>query len=101
MKLIYTHPNPLILTNARNLLDSANIPTTVKNEYASGAVGELSAIDTWPELWLCIDEDYSRAMHVLQPILNDEQQPAWTCDRCSEKNETSFETCWHCQAPQV
>ena len=25
-------------------------------------------------------------------------QEAWLCQRCSEENEASFDTCWNCQA---
>lgn len=97
MKLVYTHPNPLIVNNARNLLDAANLQTQLKNEHASGAVGELSAIDTWPELWINEDNDYSQAMHILQPLMSQEQQPQWLCQQCGEHNEESFEVCWQCQ----
>lgn len=97
MKLIYTNPNPLILANTRNLLEHAGIVTETRNEYASSAVGELSAIDTWPELWLTDESDYNRAMHILQPLMSEETQPSWICGHCTEENESSFDYCWKCQ----
>jgi hypothetical protein len=28
----------------------------------------------------------------------DSQQSPWLCQRCGEENESSFDTCWNCQA---
>ncbi|MCP4389343.1 MAG: DUF2007 domain-containing protein, partial [Gammaproteobacteria bacterium] len=52
MKRVFSHENRMILFNMKNLLQAAGIETIVVNEFAAGGVGELSTLDTWPELWL-------------------------------------------------
>jgi hypothetical protein len=46
MKLIYTHENRLLVSNAQNMVEQANINTTLKNEYAAGAMGDIAPIDS-------------------------------------------------------
>ena len=36
----------------KQLLDEQGIPCFVKNEFAIGAMGELSPIDVLPEIWI-------------------------------------------------
>ena len=55
MKLVYTNENRMIVGNAKNILEGHGIETILKNEYAQGAVGEISAFDAWPELWVLND----------------------------------------------
>ena len=61
MKLVYTHPSHIIVSQARSALEMAGIKCSMRNEYASGALGELAPIDTWPELWVMRDRDYEMA----------------------------------------
>ncbi len=91
MKLVYTAENSLLVGNAQNLLEQAGIAVILKNEQLSSGVGELSAIDTWPELWLENEADYSRALEVISPLMSSEPLPSWSCMQCGEDNEASFE----------
>ena len=55
MKLVYTNENPFLVSNAKNLIEAEGIGTFLKNEFAQGAVGETSAFDAWPEVWIFSD----------------------------------------------
>ena len=70
---IYTHENRLILFNIRNLLQAEGIETTVRNEFSSSAVGDLSPFETWPELWLLRDEDLPRAQRILARVTGEKE----------------------------
>ena len=97
MKLVYTNQMSLIVGNARNILQDAGIEVTLRNEYAGGVVGEVSAFDAWPELWVVRDRDYDRACQLLDNALSSPNAPDWLCQVCHEHNNASFETCWKCQ----
>lgn len=103
MKLIYTHDNSIVVGNANALLQQEGIRTQLRNEFASGAVGELSAIDSWPEIWVSdLDEERARIIveRLFSQSMNGRELREWQCLHCSEKNEPTFEICWHCQTPQ-
>ena len=93
MKKIYTNPTLFMVTHIQNLLTAAHIPSEIRNEYAAGAVGELSFLDAWPELW--IDEaDTELARGVIEHSLSPSDQE-WLC-RCGEYNGEAFFSCWRC-----
>ena len=96
VKLVYTHENSLIVGNARGLLEAQGIEVVTRNEYSQGGVGELSAFDTWPEVWVVRDRDYDRAVAVLEASLSTEGDREWQCPRCGDRNDVSFEICWRC-----
>jgi len=96
MKLIFTQQNRLLVNNARNIVESAGIETVLRNEYASGAAGDLSPFDTWLELWVVNDEDYDKAMKIIEGISSKQSRSDWVCSICGEKNDASFDICWKC-----
>lgn len=96
MKLIFTHDNALIVQNAKNLLENEGLNPSLKNEFASGGVGELSAINTWPELWVS-DSEYAQAKQIIDQLLEPEHGAQWQCAQCGELNEPSFDFCWQCE----
>lgn len=97
MKLIYTNENTFLVNNVKNLLEAQNIPVFIKNEFAQGAVGEISAFDSWPEVWIVNDSDYDKAIEIVELSQEKNQSEEWSCTLCSEKNDASFEVCWNCQ----
>ena len=103
MRIIYTNENRLIVGNTKNILESHGIEVILKNEYSQGAVGEISAFDAWPELWVINDSDYENAIEVIEVIevienyLSKESDPEWVCTSCGENNDASFGSCWKCQ----
>ena len=70
----------------------------LKNEYAQGAMGELSVFDAWPELWVVEDRDYDAAVAIIDSALSESDASGWTCPRCRESNGPAFESCWKCGA---
>ena len=64
MKKVFTHPNSLIVGNARSLLEEAGIQAELRNEFASSAMGETAPLETWPELWVG-EGDYEQARDLL------------------------------------
>ena len=96
MRLVYTHPTLIAVTQARSELERQDIQCLVRNEYAAGAVGGLSPIDAWPELWVLEDHDWERATRALEKMRTESQDPDWRCTQCEMTNPATFETCWHC-----
>lgn len=97
MKLVYTNENPFLVSNAKNLIEAEGIGAFLKNEFAQGAVGETSAFDAWPEVWIFSDSDYERALNIIETSFSRENAVEWICQNCSETNDPSFEICWNCQ----
>ncbi len=97
MKLIFTQQNRFLVSNARNIIENAGIETVLRNEYASGAAGDLAPFDTWLELWVVNDADYAEAMKIIEAISSRNPQEDWVCPNCGERNDASFEICWQCQ----
>jgi hypothetical protein len=97
MRKVYTHHDRFMVWQIKQLLEQRGIPCFIKNEFAIGAVGELSPFDVLPEVWLSDDEWLPKAQ---QFITDFEYQPtmqkAWSCDQCHELNEANFELCWQC-----
>lgn len=97
MKLVYTHENRFLVANAHNILEQHGIHAVWKNEFASGAIGEIAPISAWPELWVMEDADYTAATRIISTALSAKNAPEWTCTSCNEKNDAAFELCWNCQ----
>ena len=95
MKMVYTNENSLLVGNAKNILEAHGIEVILKNEYSQGAVGEISAFDAWPELWVV--NDYAYAIKVIENSLSKDTDPEWICNNCGESNDASFGACWKCQ----
>ncbi len=96
MKLIYTNENRFIVNNIKNIIQNAGIELFIKNEYISGAAGDLSPFDTWLELWVTQDSDYDKAIKLISSINHTNTSHDWFCTQCHEKNDASFEFCWQC-----
>lgn len=96
MKKVFTHENRLIVFHLKNLLEEQGITCRVKNEFASGGVGDLSPFETWPELW--VDDDVAEwAAQVVGRHLQAEREgEPWRCKFCGEHNDSHFEVCWNC-----
>lgn len=101
MKLVYTHPNLMLVENAGNLLENAGITTEIRNRYAIGGMGELAPINVWPELWLKRDADFNWAQTLLESLEQEQEQSPvaedWVCEQCGEENAGNFAACWNCQ----
>jgi hypothetical protein len=96
MKLVYTHPNSIVVAQARSSIELAGINCILRNEYASGAIGELAPIDAWPELWVTNDRDFERATLLLEKSHAAIQEADWKCQQCGSVSPATFDFCWHC-----
>ncbi|MDV6315288.1 DUF2007 domain-containing protein [Idiomarina sp. HP20-50] len=99
MKLIYTHENKLLVENARNILQIEGIETVMKNEFSSGAAGDLAPMDTWPELWLVDEAQLAKAKELMNTMEAQANEADWRCNQCQEINGAAFEICWSCGSP--
>ena len=99
MKKVYTHENLFLIHNVKNLMERQGIEVIIKNEFSSGAAGEIAVFDTWPELWVIDDRDEIRALNIADSADNGSSLDVWYCRQCGEENDGSFEICWQCQAP--
>ncbi|MBT1062170.1 DUF2007 domain-containing protein [Bowmanella sp. Y26] len=94
---LYCHEDRFLVWQVRDLLVSRGIPCFVKNEYAIGAMGDLSPFDCWPEVWITDDEWMPKAKQLLDEWQSQLQQgSAWYCRHCGEENGSGFELCWQC-----
>jgi hypothetical protein len=100
MKMIYTHENRLIVSNIKNILQRRGFEVFLKNEHAVSVIGEVSAFDSWLELWLVNDSDFVLAEMILKNQLQEKQAADWFCNHCAEENAASFELCWNCGTEQ-
>lgn len=84
----------------QQLLEQGGIPCYIKNEFASGAIGELAPMDVQPEVWLTDDEWESRAQHLINEFQTANEDKSghsgWHCHQCQEFNAANFEICWQC-----
>lgn len=97
MKLIYTNENRFIVNNIKNIINNSGIETIFKNEFIAGAAGDLSPFDTWLEIWVVNDNDYTQSVNLISALEKNNLQNSWVCVQCHEENPATFETCWHCQ----
>jgi hypothetical protein len=101
MQKIYTASDIFHLYLIRNQLDFLGIETQIRNEFLSGAMGELSFLDCGPELWLVDERQTSAAKVAIERLLTNEptNEKTPTCTVCGEQSPENFQRCWQCQAP--
>ncbi|MEH6592468.1 MAG: DUF2007 domain-containing protein [Halioglobus sp.] len=96
MKLAYTHPNSILVAQARSVLELAGIDCVLRNEFASGAIGELAPIDAWQEVWVVKNENYDSATRLLAEAQATVDGADWECALCGNASPATFDFCWHC-----
>ncbi len=99
MKLLYTNENRLLVNNVLNIIESAGIDISLKNEFSGGAAGDLVPHETWLEVWV-EDKDFDRASLLIESAFSKPDSQGWICSKCSEHNDASFEFCWSCYTPK-
>lgn len=94
---LFAHEDRFRVWQIKSMLEGNGIPCFVKNEYASGAIGDLSPFDCWPEIWLVDEQWDKRASALIEAFLNQAVMSSpWFCRKCKEQNEPAFELCWNC-----
>lgn len=94
MKLVYTNENSALVGSEKNIVESAGISVTLKNEHSAAYPGLLGAFQ---ELWVVDDSDHQRAVRLIESALSPADAEEWICNHCEEKNDASFELCWNCK----
>tara|TARA_R110000744_G_scaffold55666_9_gene117601 strand:+ start:9478 stop:9789 length:312 start_codon:yes stop_codon:yes gene_type:complete len=95
MMRIYTNNDRFMVWQVKQLLDEHKIPCFIKNEFASGAMGELSPLDCQPEVWLN-DASWQARAETLIEQMQEHTAIEWVCSGCGETNGGNFEVCWQC-----
>ncbi|MBI3372279.1 MAG: DUF2007 domain-containing protein [Betaproteobacteria bacterium] len=97
MKRVFSSLNLAEVHHARNLLEAEGIRAFVRNEFLSGAMGEVPFDQCQPELWIAADQDSARAERVLREGLlwGRAKGSIWQC-ACGEIIEAQFTQCWRC-----
>lgn len=90
----------------KTVLEKAGIEVHVVGEMLQQAAGDLPlGPATSPRIWVH-KEDEERARAVIAAWERERredrmEQPApWTCSRCGEQVDGTFDICWKCQAPR-
>ena len=91
---------PFVIQQYYDALTTQGIPCVVRNQFISGAMGELPAQDLEPELWLINADDLVFAERVLICLKEDNNAEAWICSTCQEPQDAEFNLCWNCQSPK-
>ena len=102
MKQIYTHENIMILHSAKNILALNGIESFVKNEHTLPTGARHSIDNIFLELWIVNDQDFAKASSIIaEQLTNLEAAENWTCSKCNEENDGSFDLCWKCQTERA
>lgn len=104
MEKFYSDYNQVKVRQIKALLDNANIPCFIKNEFIQGASGEIPPHETLPELWLMDGEWRVKAQQIVDELESEIANASdidWTCENCAESNEGQFMICWQCQSSRV
>lgn len=82
----------------KTLLDEAGIPSMIRNEHLSIALGEIPIAECSPELWILHDSDFIRAKEIVDSCQHFviEGHGPWICSHCGESIEGQFSSCWKC-----
>lgn len=102
MKKVFTGDNHMIAGFLQGILENENIKCLIKNQALSGGIGELPPTECWPEVWVVDDDDYQKAINIIEQF-NLEMVPerkAWQCS-CGEVNEGQFDSCWQCGSDRI
>ena len=68
MRKVYEDQDMTMVGYYQSLLESEGVITTVKNEYASLASGEIPFTQVYPELWVSDDADYQRSVELIRSV---------------------------------
>lgn len=84
------------------MLEDNQVACVIRNESLAGAMGELPAQETWPEIWVLDDREAVLAKRLIAHALAEENQAQagqshWQCSKCGEQLEAQFTHCWRCR----
>ena len=96
--LVYTSPDLPMVGHLKNILESFDIPCTIRKQFSSAAVGEIPPVECWPELWVVDFRQVERAKKIVKEALNPQigHLSQWECPDCNELLDGQFTACWKC-----
>ena len=100
MQRVYTSSDPVSAGLVLSVLEAAGIRCLLRNQYLTGALGELPVNECWPQVWVLDEADEPRALRLIAEALprDGAQGEPWTCADCGERLEAQFQQCWQCGA---
>jgi Putative prokaryotic signal transducing protein len=100
MQRVFSDTNTVLAGLVSSVLEAAGIACLVRNQYLSGALGELPASECWPQVWVLSDDDAPRALKLIAQTLHRDEAcgDSWACPDCGEQLEPQFAQCWQCGA---
>lgn len=102
MKKVFSSADRIMTQYLKQVLDTQGIECLIRNEFLSGAAGELPVMETWPELWVLDDSRQAQARQVIDEVVAAPLNTAsWVCPQCNELIEGQFDLCWHCGSPRA
>jgi hypothetical protein len=104
MRKVYGSQLLPMVGHLRNVLEAHGIECLLKNEFTSGAIGELPPGECWPELWIMDDARFDEAAAIVSAVsLENLADPGegWRCEQCGELLEGQFTHCWNCGHSRV
>jgi hypothetical protein len=100
MKIIFSSPNLIEVTQLKDRLEEAGIASFIRNEISSGLSPDIPMNESMPELWIESDGKLEEARQVKRDWLAPVKVTGspWRCPACGEKLEPQFTSCWKCGA---
>ncbi len=95
VKRVFRAASLIEVAHARNVLMAAGIQSELRNQYLSGALGDLPMLETWPQLFV-EDDDETAALRALSRATHEPGGTPWTCEHCGESSGPQFTHCWRC-----
>ncbi|WP_110655189.1 DUF2007 domain-containing protein [Salinicola halimionae] len=94
---VFRHPNVLLVSHVRNVIENAGLSATLCNMTLAGGAGELPPDQCEAEVWVAA-EDQAPASQLVRDALDGPavSAPAWRCAGCGERLDGVFDRCWQC-----
>jgi hypothetical protein len=74
MRKVYEDQDMTMVGYYRTVLEEEGIDTSVKNEYAQLATGEIPFTQVYPELWVNDAANYEKAVGLIQQLRDSQQE---------------------------
>ena len=101
MTKVFTAQHPAEAHLIKGVLDGQGIPSEVRRESLFGARGEISFVETLPEVWVLNDDQAEEATEVIRGQTTAADKQSWQCSNCGETVEPQFTACWKCNADKA
>lgn len=87
-----------MIGHLKNVLVNEGFDCFTKNDYLTGAIGELPLNECWLEIWITEDSQYDKAKEIIKNAFTTKTstRPRWRCSDCGEEHEPQFTECWNC-----